>query len=223
MAADRRPHPSLHNSDAEFEFSIQFSIYLAHILTSSAAARPTAPLPVLDVSTSLPSSARRLVQARLGLSMTQAEIQALDAGLVEALGVLRAGTNEEHRAALRLVALNELSTQTGTQLWACLLAESGCGMETVAGFVAAPSAAASAVARTQFASARFASALGLQWPSLLEGRHEEKSVFTRKGTSVGGPRATKRTHALRWLWGRVAVRLCGRTAIQLRGRAVAWP
>ena len=53
--------------------------------------------------------------------MTPEESDALDAGLVEALGVLRAGTDEEHRAALQLVALTALSTPAGAHLWACLL------------------------------------------------------------------------------------------------------
>jgi hypothetical protein len=76
------------------------------------------PPPPLDVSISLLSNVRRLLETRLGRPMTQADCDALDAGLVEALGVLRFGTDEEHRAALRSVALTALSTSAGAHLWA---------------------------------------------------------------------------------------------------------
>ena len=85
-------------------------------------------LPPLDVSISLLSNVRRLLETRLGRPMTQAERDALtpdrstDAGL-EALGVLRFGTDEEHCAALWSVALTVLSTSAGAHLWACVLAE----------------------------------------------------------------------------------------------------
>ena len=118
---------------------------------------PPAPPPVLDVSMSLQSNAHRLVQARLGRPMTQPEIQALDAGLVEALGVLRVATDQEHRAALQSIALTELSTPAGAQLWACLLEEASRGVQSVAEYASSVVAAAGAVA-----SAQFASALGLQ-------------------------------------------------------------
>ena len=111
---------------------------------------------MLDVSMSLQSNARRLVQARLGRPMTQPEIQALDAGLVEALGVLRVGMNEEHLAALQSVALIELSTPAGAQLWACLLEAAGRGVHSVEEYVTAVTGAASAIASAQLASGVFA-------------------------------------------------------------------
>ena len=123
---------------------------------------PPAPLPalppLLDVSMSLQSNARRLVQARLGRAMTQPETETLDAALVEALGVLRVATDEDHRTALQSVALIALSTPAGAQLWACLLEEATArGVQIVAEYASAVVAAASAIAGAQFASA-----LGLQ-------------------------------------------------------------
>ena len=121
-------------------------------------APPPAPPPLLDVSMSLQSNARRLVQARLGRAMTQPETETLDAALVEALGVLRVGTDEDHRTALQSVALIALSTPAGAQLWACLLEEATArGVQIVAEYASAVVAAASAIAGAQFASA-----LGLQ-------------------------------------------------------------
>ena len=121
---------------------------------------PPAPLPalppLLDVSMSLQSNARRLVQARLGRAMTQPETETLDAALVEALGVLRVATDEDHRTALQLVALTSLSTPAGAHLWACLLDEAERTFQSVAAYAAAVVSAASAVA-----SAQFAAALGL--------------------------------------------------------------
>jgi len=121
---------------------------------------PPAPLPalppLLDVSMSLQSNARRLVQARLGRAMTQPETGTLDAALVEALGVLRVGTDEDHRTALQLVALTSLSTPAGAHLWACLLDEAERTFQSVAAYAAAVVSAASAIA-----SALFAAALGL--------------------------------------------------------------
>ena len=105
---------------------------------------------------SLQSNAHRLVQARLGRAMTQSETAALDTGLLEALGVLRVGTDEEHRAALQLVALTALSTPAGAQLWACLLDEADRTFQSVAEFAAAVVGAASAIA-----SAQLTAALGL--------------------------------------------------------------
>ena len=116
---------------------------------------PPAP-PLLDVSMSLLSNARRLVQARLGRPMTQPESEALDAGLVEALGVLKVGTDEEQRAALQLVALTVLSTPAGAQLWACLLTEAERTIPSVAEYATAVVGAASAIA-----SAQLTAALGL--------------------------------------------------------------
>ena len=90
--------------------------------------------------------------------MTQPETETLDAALVEALGVLRVGTDEDHRTALQLVALTSLSTPAGAQLWACLLEEATArGVQIVAEYASAVVAAASAIAGAQFASA-----LGLQ-------------------------------------------------------------
>ena len=111
---------------------------------------PFAPQPQLQ------SNARRLVQARLGRAMTQPETETLDATLVEALGVLRVATDEDHRTALQSVALIALSTPAGAQLWACLLDEAEHTFQSVAAYAAAVVSAASAIA-----SAQFAAALGL--------------------------------------------------------------
>ena len=119
-------------------------------------APPPALPPLLDVSMSLQSNARRLVQARLGRAMTQPETETLDAALVEALGVLRVGTDEDHRAALQLVALTSLSTPAGAHLWACLLDEAERTFHSVAAYAAAVVSAVSAVA-----SAQLTAALGL--------------------------------------------------------------
>ena len=102
---------------------------------------------------SLQSNARRLVQARLGRAMTQPETETLDAALVEALGVLRVGTDEDHRTALQLVALTSLSTPAGAHLWACLLDEAEHTFQSVAAYAAAVVSAASAVASAQLAAA----------------------------------------------------------------------
>ena len=126
------------------------------LLPPAPPAPPPAPPPLLDVSMSLQSNARRLVQARLGRAMTQPETETLDAALVEALGVLRVGTDEDHRTALQLVALTSLSTPAGAHLWACLLDEAERTFQSVAAYAAAVVSAASAVA-----SAQFAAALGL--------------------------------------------------------------
>ena len=126
------------------------------LLPPAPPAPPPAPPPLLDVSMSLQSNARRLVQARLGRAMTQPETETLDAALVEALGVLRVGTDEDHRAALQLVALTSLSTPAGAHLWACLLDEAERTFHSVAAYAAAVVSAASAIA-----SAQFAAALGL--------------------------------------------------------------
>jgi len=116
-------------------------------------APPPALPPLLDVSMSLQSNARRLVQARLGRAMTQPETETLDAALVEALGVLRVGTDEDHRTALQLVALTSLSTPAGAHLWACLLDEAERTFQSVAAYAAAVVSAASAVASAQLAAA----------------------------------------------------------------------
>ena len=123
------------------------------LLTPAPPAPPPAPPPLLDVSMSLQSNARRLVQARLGRAMTQPETETLDAALVEALGVLRVGTDEDHRTALQLVALTSLSTPAGAHLWACLLDEAERTFQSVAAYAAAVVSAASAVASAQLAAA----------------------------------------------------------------------
>jgi len=114
---------------------------------------PPPPAPTLDVSISLLSNARRLVQARLGRPMTQPEIEALEAGLVEALSVLRVGTDEAHRTTLQSITLTVLSTPAGAQLWACLLEEAERTIQSVAAFVAAVVGAASAIASAQLTAA----------------------------------------------------------------------
>ena len=114
---------------------------------------PPPPAPTLDVSISLLSNARRLVQARLGRPMTQPEIEALEAGLVEALGVLQVGTDEAHRTTLQSITLTVLSTPAGAQLWACLLEEAERTIQSVAAFVAAVVGAASAIASAQLTAA----------------------------------------------------------------------
>jgi hypothetical protein len=126
------------------------------LLPPAPPAPPPALPPLLDVSMSLQSNARRLVQARLGRAMTQPETETLDAALVEALGVLRVATDEDHRTALQLVALIALSTPAGAHLWACLLDEAEHTFQSVAAYAAAVVSAASAIA-----SAQFAAALGL--------------------------------------------------------------
>ena len=85
--------------------------------------------------------------------MTQPETETLDAALVEGLGVLRVGTDEDHRTALQSVALIALSTPAGAQLWACLLDEAERTFQSVAAYAAAVVSAASAVASAQLAAA----------------------------------------------------------------------
>ena len=70
--------------------------------------------------------------------------------------MLKVGTDEAHRAMLQLVALTVLSSQAGAQMWACLLTEPERAVPSVAAFVAAVVATASAIA-----SAQRATALGL--------------------------------------------------------------
>ena len=123
------------------------------LLPPAPPAPPPALPPLLDVSMSLQSNARRLVQARLGRAMTQPETETLDAALVEALGVLRVGTDEDHRTALQLVALTSLSTPAGAHLWACLLDEAERTFQSVAAYAAAVVSEASAVASAQLAAA----------------------------------------------------------------------
>ena len=77
-------------------------------------AQPAQPAPVqLDVSVSLSTNARRLVQGRLGRALTQVETEALDEGLVQAFSLLTTGNQAQRRATLQLVALTTLSTAAG--------------------------------------------------------------------------------------------------------------
>ena len=77
----------------------------------------------------------------------------LEAGLVEALSVLRVGTDEAHRTTLQSITLTVLSTPAGAQLWACLLEEAERTIQSVAAFVAAVVGAASAIASAQLTAA----------------------------------------------------------------------
>ena len=85
------------------------------------------------------------------------EIEALEAGLVEALSVLRVGTDEAHRTTLQSITLTVLSTPAGAQLWACLLEEAERTIQSVAAIVAAVVGAASAIASAHLASGVFSS------------------------------------------------------------------
>ena len=106
------------------------------------------------------TNAQRLVQGRLGRALTQAETEALDAGLAEALSVLTAGTQAQHTATLQLVALTSLSTPAGAQLWASFLdvvkapLDSG-GNFSVDTFVSALSNAVSTIVGAQLAASSF--------------------------------------------------------------------
>ena len=127
---------------------------------SNFSSRPK-PAPVqLDVSVSLSTNGSRLVQSRLGRAMTQAETEALDAGLVEAFSLLTTGGEAQLRATLQLVAFTTLSTPAGAQLWASLLevattpvAEGG--SFSVNGFAQALTNAVSAIAGAQLAASSF--------------------------------------------------------------------
>ena len=114
----------------------------------------------LDVSVSMSTNARRLVQGRLGRALTQAESDALDAGLAEALSVLTAGTRAQHAATLQLVALTTLSTPAGAQLWASLLEVATAplaegGSFSVSSFVSALTDVVSTIAGAQLAASSF--------------------------------------------------------------------
>ena len=120
-----------------------------------------APAPIqLDVSVSLSTNAARLVQSRLGRALTQAETEALDAGLVEAFSLLTTGNQAQRRATLQLVAWTTLSTAAGAQLWASLLEVATTSVAegdsfSVDGFVNALSNAVSAIAGAQLAASSF--------------------------------------------------------------------
>jgi hypothetical protein len=122
---------------------------------------PAQPAPVqLDVSVSLSTNASRLVQSRLGRALTQAETEALDAGLVEAFSLLTTEGRAQIRATLQLVAFTTLSTPAGAQLWASLLEvvttplDPG-GSFSVDSFVSALINAVSTIAGAQFAASSF--------------------------------------------------------------------
>jgi hypothetical protein len=85
--------------------------------------------------------------------MTEEESDALDAGMIEALRVLRVGTDEDHQATLQSIALTARSTTAGALLWACLLDEAEQGVQTVAAYAAAVSATASTIVTAQLSSA----------------------------------------------------------------------
>jgi hypothetical protein len=114
----------------------------------------------LDVSVSLSTNASRLVQGRLGRAMTQAETEALDAGLIVAFSLLTTGGQAQVRATLQLVAFTTLSTPAGAQLWASLLEvvttplDPG-GSFSVDSFVSALINAVSTIAGAQFAASSF--------------------------------------------------------------------
>ena len=108
---------------------------------------------MLQMSMSLRSNAHRLVQSRLGRPMTEEESDALDAGMIEALRVLRVGTDEDHQATLQSIALTALSTTAGALLWACLLDEAEQGVQNVSAYAAAVSATASTIVTAQLSSA----------------------------------------------------------------------
>ena len=118
---------------------------------------PAQPTPVqLDVRVPLSVNARNIVQLRLGRLMTEAEIEALDTGLVDALSLLVTGRQEQRRMALQLVGLTSLSTPGGAQLWASILeaAEPVAGSSgfSVDAFVSTLRNAVSAIAGAQLAS-----------------------------------------------------------------------
>jgi hypothetical protein len=122
---------------------------------------PAQPAPMqLDVSVSLSTNASRLVQSRLGRTMTQAETEALDAGLAVAFSLLTTGGQAQLRATLQLVAFTTLSTPAGAQLWASLLEVATTPVAegssfSVNGFVSALTNAVSAVAGAQLAASSF--------------------------------------------------------------------
>jgi hypothetical protein len=122
-------------------------------------AQPAQPAPVqLDVSVSLSTNASRLVQGRLGRALTQAETEALDAGLASAFSLLTTGGQAQVRATLQLVAFTTLSTPAGAQLWASMLevlTTDGGGSFSVDSFVSALLNAVSTIAGAQFAASSF--------------------------------------------------------------------
>jgi hypothetical protein len=128
--------------------------------SSSSLPMPAQPAPVqLDISVSLSTNAIRLVHSRLGRALTQAETEALDAGLADAFSLLTTGGQAQVRATLQLVAFTTLSTPAGAQLWASIL-EVGTtplaeGSFSVDSFVSALLNAVSTICGAQFAASSF--------------------------------------------------------------------
>ena len=123
-------------------------------------AQPAQPAPVqLDVSVSLSTNARRLVQGRLDRALTQAETDALNAGLASAFSLLTTGGQAQIRATLQLVAFITLSTPAGAQLWASLLEAATAplaeGSFSVDNFASTLLNAVSTIAGAQFAASSF--------------------------------------------------------------------
>jgi hypothetical protein len=124
-------------------------------------AQPAQPAPVqLDVSVSLSTNARRVVQGRLGRALTQAETDALDAGLADAFSLLTTGDQAQVRATLQLVAFTTLSTPAGAQLWASILEVATTPLDpggsfSVDNFASALLNAVSTIAGAQFAASSF--------------------------------------------------------------------
>ena len=124
-------------------------------------AQPAQPAPVqLDVSMSLSTNARRVVQGRLGRALTQAETDALDAGLADAFSLLTTGDQAQVRATLQLVAFTTLSTPAGAQLWASILEVATTPLDpggsfSVDNFASALLNAVSTIAGAQFAASSF--------------------------------------------------------------------
>ena len=103
---------------------------------------------LLDASISLASNARRRVEARLARPMTTAEAEALDAALVEALGILRVGSSADHRAVLQSNTLAALAVPEAAQVWASALDEADRVFSSVADYAAAVVAAVETIANS---------------------------------------------------------------------------
>ena len=109
---------------------------------------------------SLSTNARRVVQGRLGRALTQAETDALDAGLADAFSLLTTGDQAQVRATLQLVAFTTLSTPAGAQLWASILEVATTPLDpggsfSVDNFASALLNAVSTIAGAQFAASSF--------------------------------------------------------------------
>lgn len=132
--------------------------------SSSIQPQPALPQPALpqpqgaiDATASLISNMRRIVEARLHRPMTQVEIDTLEVGLLEALGVLDADNEETRRARLQANMLVALSVPAAAQLWAIVLdavsEAAGDGSEVeVSRLIEAATEAASSVAGAKLAT-----------------------------------------------------------------------